>query len=360
MGPSLRKPPRFTRGFVDRHGRPRWYFRRAGFKSVALPGLPWSPEFMAAYEFALAGEDRRADIGSKRTVPGTISAAIISYFNSAAFQSLATETRRTRRSALERFRAEHGDKRIALLGQHHIRRLLEAKSATPFMARNFLKALRGLMQHCVEHGLRAEDPTRGVKYTRIQKERQGGFTTWSEEQIAQFEAKHTISSRARLAFGLLLFTGQRRSDVLRMGRQHIANGCIKVRQQKTGVELDLPIHDKLQEILNASAVDNLTFLVTEFGKPFSAAGFSNLFRRWVKEAGLPAGISAHGLRKACCRRLAEAGCSASLIKSISGHVSLREVERYVAAADQVRMARAAIKMVGGVKAKTRTSSGKPE
>jgi integrase len=48
--------------------------------------------------------------------------------------------------------------------------------------------------------------------------------------------------------------------------------------------------------------------------------------------------SAHGLRKAACRRLAEAGCSANEIASISGHASLREVERYTKQADQARMA----------------------
>lgn len=102
----------------------------------------------------------------------------------------------------------------------------------------------------------------------------------------------------------------------------------------------------------------MTLLVTEFGKPFSPAGFTNLFRRWVAAAGLPKGISAHGLRKACCRRLAEAGCSAPEIMAISGHSSLREVQRYIAAADQGRMARSAMASI--TKTKTGTASGKPE
>jgi len=57
MGSDLmRRPPKFVNGYIDRHGKPRFYFRRAGFKKVPLPGLPWSPEFMAAYEEAFAGQ----------------------------------------------------------------------------------------------------------------------------------------------------------------------------------------------------------------------------------------------------------------------------------------------------------------
>src|SRR5262249_9507841 len=77
MGPHLmRRPHKFVQGFVDRHGKPRWYFRRPGFKRTPLPGLPWSPEFMAAYEEALAGQI--VQIGSSRVRPGTIRALAIS------------------------------------------------------------------------------------------------------------------------------------------------------------------------------------------------------------------------------------------------------------------------------------------
>lgn len=340
----MRKAPRYTRGFVDRHGKARWYFRREGFKSESLPGLPWSPEFMEAYSAAMAGEAAAVEIGASRTKPGTVNAACVSYYNSGAFQALAFETRRRLRSTLERFRAEHGDKRIALMQRNHIQKLVDGKASTPAMARNFLKAIRSLMQHAIAQELRADDPTQGVKSAKIKGD---GFATWTEEQITAFEAKYPIGSRARLAFALLLYTGQRRADVLRMGRQHVANGEIKVRQQKTGAPLDIPIHDDLRAIIDATPNNHLTFLTTREGEPFSPAGFTNLFRRWVKDAGLPKGISAHGLRKACCRRLAEAGCSAPLIMAISGHASLREVQRYIAAADQGRMARQAIGMVSG-------------
>src|SRR5262245_7079065 len=76
MGPRvMRRLPKFIHGFIDRHGKPRFYFRRAGHKKVRLPGLPWSPEFMAAYQEAL--EDApRLNIGATRSRPGTVAAAV--------------------------------------------------------------------------------------------------------------------------------------------------------------------------------------------------------------------------------------------------------------------------------------------
>ncbi len=168
-----------------------------------------------------------------------------------------------------------------------------------------------------------------------------GHPTWNEGHIALFEQKHPIGTRARLAFALLLYTGQRRSDIVRMGRQNLRDGVLALKQQKTRIPLRIPILPNLQSILDGTASEHLTFLTTKSGAPFTPAGFTNWFRKACDEAGLPRGISAHGLRKATCRRLAEAGCSAIEIAAISGHKSLSEVQRYIADADQLKMARKA-------------------
>jgi integrase len=131
-----------------------------------------------------------------------------------------------------------------------------------------------------------------------------------------------------------------------MGRQHIRNDLISVRQQKTGTPLLIPVHPALRTAIEAMPCGHLTFLATAFGKARTAGGFSAWFRGCCKAAGLATGTSAHGLRKAACRRLAEAGCSANEIKAISGHATLREVERYTKAVDQERMARAAMARLG--------------
>jgi integrase len=343
----MRRPPKFVNGFIDRHGKPRFYFRRPGFKCVPLPGLPWSPDFMAAYEKALAGQPM--EIGRARVKPGTIRALAVSYFNSSAFQSLKPSTQSVYRNITDRFCAEHGEKRVAMLQRDHIVKLMANRAEKPESANGLRKVVRAMMKHAVDIGLREDDPTRDVKAIRVKSD---GYHSWTEPEIDQFLACHGPGTRARLAFALLLYTGQRRGDVIRIGRQHIRDGVLHVRQQKTGIELAIPIHPALAEIIAKTPADHLTLLTTQTGKPFSAAGFGNWFRDRCNEAGLPH-CSAHGLRKAAARRLAEAGCTTHEIAAITGHASLREVQRYTKAADQARLARAAM-------ARTRTSSYKPQ
>ena len=200
-GSPMRRPPKYVQAFIDRNGKPRFYFRRPGLKRVPLPGLPWSPEFMAAYEEAIAGQ--QLQIGASRTKPGTVSAAIIGYYYHQSFLALAPSTQRPLRGILERFRAEHGDKRISLLQRQHIVALLRSKKR--FAARHWLLAIRGLMKYAVEIGLRRDNPAAGVKLPNLKTD---GYHSWTEAEIAQFEAHHGPSTRARLALALLLYTGQ--------------------------------------------------------------------------------------------------------------------------------------------------------
>jgi integrase len=241
---------------------------------------------------------------------------------------------------LEKFREEHGSKSIATIERNHVQAMVTAKGGTPSAACNFLKTFRAMIVFAIAAGMRTDDPTIGVKRPKIKTD---GHRTWSEADIAAFEATHPIGTLPRVALALLLYTGQRRSDVVVMGRQHVRGDLISVRQQKTGTSLLIPLHPALRAAIEAAPSGHLTFLATIFGKARTANGFGTWFRRFCNLAGLPNGTSAHGLRKAACRRLAEAGCSSKEIMAISGHASMREVERYTKAADQERMARAAMK-----------------
>ena len=272
MGQALmRRPPKYVQGFIDRHGRPRFYFRRAGFKAVPLPGLPWSPEFMAAYEAAASGEGPRLEIGAGRHKLGTVAALVSSYFASEDFLSKARATQMKRRQILERFRAEHGDKRYALLKSEHIIKLLAGKRATPFAWRNTFKTLRSLLQFAVGSGLLREDPTAGMKAIKAKTE---GHRTWTDGELAQFERRWPLGTREHLAMTMGIYTLQRRGDVIRMGRQHVRDTpegpVIDVKQEKTGVELLLPILPELQAAWDAVPSDHLVFLTTAKGaRPFS-------------------------------------------------------------------------------------------
>jgi len=333
----MRKFPRYVQHWVDDEGRPHQYFRRKGYPKVPLPGLPWSPQFMAAYEMALGTAP--ADVGTKRNRPGSVASAVASYFGSTEFNALKPSTRDIRRVLLEKFRREHGDKPIALLPRKFIDEML--RELRPGARKNWLKALRGLIQYCVAEGLCKEDVTASIKLApSISK----GFHTWTDDEIAQFEAHHPIGTKPRLAFALLLYTGQRRGDVIRMGRQHIKDGVLTITQQKTGVTVAMPVHPDLRAAIDASAGinTNLTFIVTERGRPFPGHSFTAWFRKHCDDAGLPKRCVVHGLRKAAARRLAEKGCTPHHIMSITGHTTLKEVERYTKAFDRERLAREAM------------------
>jgi integrase len=248
---------------------------------------------------------------------------------------------------IEAWRAERGDCPLNQLERRHIVDRLD-KVAKPFARRNWLKAIRHLMQYAVNKSMIAVDPTIGIK---IKAPKSDGFLTWAESHVEAYRARHPIGTMARLALELFLNTCQRRSDVLHMGRQHIHDGRLQFQQKKTKVRLITPVLPELAEALAAMPAENLTFLVRENGRQFTDSTLGRWFRERCDEAGLK-GYSAHGLRKAACVRLAEAGCTEHEIMSFSGHLSLAEVARYTKEANRAKMAVSAAAKLG-------TSSVKP-
>lgn len=330
-----RKHPKHVQAFIDRNGCARYYFRKPGLKRVPLPGLPWSPEFMESYEAALNPDWQQPRIGASRTKPGTVNAVIVSYYNlSLEFKGMAVGTQKMRRAILERFRADYGDRSIATLDERAVRAILVKR--TPLAGRNLLKTLRGLIKHSIAVGMRKDDPTANI---RIKAPKSDGHHTWTDNEIAAFERRHPLGTRARLALTLLLYTGQRRGDVVRMGRQHIQDNILRLRQEKTGNLIEIPVRQEIWDALAAvSKSDQLAFLATGSGKQFTSAGFGNWFRDRCNEAGLPQ-CSSHGLRKAAATRAAENGATTEQLKSWFGWTSDSEPSRYTKAANRARMAR---------------------
>lgn len=338
---------RFVHQFVDRNGKARFYFRRRGARRP-LPGLPGSSEFMAAYASMLDNTPVPAPAVSMGGV-GSVAAAVKGYLASAEFGGLRPTSKVSRRRILEAFAREHGHRRIAELERQHVGTMLKAYDGKPGASRNFISALRVLVRYSIEVGLRSDDPTTSIRMAKLAP---GGHHGWTEEDIAAFEARHPVGTKARLALALLLYSGQRRADAIALGWQHVRDGCLHLRQQKTGRALAIPIHPELQTVLDATPRGNMTFMVSERGGPFHPDRFTHWFKARCVEAGLPERASVHGLRKACARRLAEAGCSAPVIAAVTGHASLREVQRYIAGAEQRKLAEQ------GMAAITRTPSGK--
>jgi integrase len=363
---------KFVHEFRDRHGKVRRYFRRLNSTRVALPGTPGSIEFMSAYQSALDGTTAsQKQIGEDRTVTGTVNALVAAYLNcspasTSPFKVLRPETRRTRRNILENFRVAHGDKRIyriekngsrvMVLTREHMQRIVNQRGSTPFAQRNFLNTARAMFKWAVSEDRVPDDPTLGVTRQKIEST---GYTTWDDNEIAQYKQKHELGTRERLAIELLLTTAARRGDAVKLGPRHIHDGVISFEQSKTrGSEkstVTIPLHPDFCAALRAMPPSNLvhlatdtTFLKTSFGRPFSPAGFGNWFRQSCDQAGLRKGLSAHGLRKATARRLAEMGCTTHEIAAVTGHASLSEVERYTQAANRKRLAQEAMKkLIGG-------------
>jgi integrase len=358
MGPRLKLPP-YVHAFTDRHGKARFYFRRRGLKQVPLPGLPYSTEFMDAYQTAL-GTEHRTEINASRTAPGTINALVVSYYKSDVWKNgLKEETRKTRRRIIEKFRTEHGDKRVALLQRGHVEKVL-AEIEKPSARRHWLRAIRGLMQAAIST-MRKDDSTAGIG-VKLPKSR--GHHTWTDAEIEQYRAYWALGTQQRLVFEFALETVSRRGEVVRLGPQHVKNGRIRIERTHGSADVDIPVSPELQAACDAMPKAHLTYIVTAYGKPRSKYGLGNDFARWVTDAGLPARCRMHGLKKGGMRRLAEHGNTTHELMAISGHRTLSEVQRYTDEADRKRLATSGMakrrdQIENGEVANLSPGSGKP-
>lgn len=343
----------FVQAFKDRHGRMRYYFRRKGCRRVALPSTPGSRAFADAYRLAVAA----GKLGPAPNIEGprSVGALMEEYYRSAEFlKNLKPSTRKSHKAVLEAFRKDYGRDQADELTPKHLNQIFHKMSATPAQASNLRKRLRSLFDLAdaldwIPEGSNPATLSRRVKYKTC------GFEAWTDDDIAAFEAKWPPGSRERLALYLLLYTGQRRSDVVTMGRQHIAADRISVVQAKTGKRLRIRLHPALKAEIDL-APKGMTLLLTQYDKPFSAAGFTGWFVAKAGKAGLSS-RSPHGLRKAAGRRLAEAGCSAKEIAAVLGHESLAMVELYTRDANQEGLADAGIDRLSAPKTGTECQTG---
>jgi integrase len=221
---------RFIHAFVDRTGRARFYFRRSGKRTV-LPGLPGSREFMDAYAACLAQQEPPRE---RRAAPaaGTLAALGVLYYGSPQFLKLSPTSRGNYRRVIDRFLVEHGHRRVDQMKREHVDIIIGRLADTPGAAITLLKRIRTLMRYAMALHWIDRDPTFGVK-SFTSKE----IHTWTESEIAQFEDRWQKGTRERLAFVLLLYTGQRGCDVHRMTWPDIAGDAIRVVQQKTGIKM---------------------------------------------------------------------------------------------------------------------------
>lgn len=337
---------RYIHRVKDRYGKIRLYLRRPGHPAIPLP-----PEadagFFDAYQKAVARTN-----AAVKTAPinmDTLAALGDAWQRSAQFKQLTPSSQQRYRLLLASLaREDYAMFKVKDFEPRHIRRAVARLADKPGAANNRLKMLRALFAFAIEDGWRETNPTNEVRRLKAATD---GFRSWTDAEIAQYEACWPSGSKERLALALLLYTGQRRSDVVEMGWGSVEGGLMRVRQGKTNVVLHIPIHDALLSEIEQCDPFQPCFLMAERHalKPFTANGFYMRFKSWRRQAGLGEGLSPHGLRKAAARRLAEAGCSPHQIASITGHKTLAEVERYTRSVDQKRLAAEAMERIARVK-----------
>jgi integrase len=331
---------RYVNEFIDRHGKVRYYFRRPGSRSVPLPGLPGSIEFMDAYQTALATVAPPPS-SPKHVIRGSLADVVAGYYRSSSFANLSPSSQQLYRLSLKPMLKAHGHRLVCELPKTAARNIIEAIGASrPGMANLTRAALSQVMTYAIATGARTDNP-----FSELPRYRLGTHRTWTDRELEQYERRWPLGTRERLVFALLLYTAQRGADVARMTRNDIADGYIRVAQDKarkgTTNELMIPIHPALARALNAGPVVGMQHLLTDArGRPFRK--LTKLIERAAQLAGLPPRCKAHGLRKAALRRLAEHGSTTKEIAAVSGHRSLSEIERYTSRADQARLAMSAV------------------
>lgn len=339
--------------YKDRHGKPRYYLRVKGKPRIPIQAPFGSVEFDREYDEARkAISGPTPEPGEGRTKPGTINALCVAYYKSADFKTLRPATQALYRRHIEAFRAEYGSYRVQSITKKHMRAIKDDMIDVPGACRNMLKRLTTLFNYAKEEDYITVNPMDGVRLPAPGE----GFLAWSDEDIAHYLHRWPTGSRERLGLYLFLYLGQRRSDTARMGWHSVREVQvedatfreIEVVQQKTGTKLWIPLHHKLEAELDLHPKDQAAFLIDRrTGKPLSGDGLGNWIREAAKLAGIEGTRGPHGLRKAACRHLIEAGCDTETARAISGHADDGELKTYIKSVNQVKMARKGIALLTG-------------
>ena len=101
----------------------------------------------------------------------------------------------------------------------------------------------------------AADPTINIKNPAGKNT--GGYRTWTEGDLVAYEKRWPIGTRQRVWLDVLLYTGLRRGDAARLGRQHVRDGIATLKTEKTGAVVTLLILPVLAETLAAGPCGDL-------------------------------------------------------------------------------------------------------
>lgn len=368
-------------------GSGRYYFQRfEGSKRHRIKENPYSPEFWAAYAAWVKTYDGLSAISAVNAAPVVALTALPrfnptvtrlatpqtwrwlcqEYFGSTTYRDLAESSRRVRKKVLEDTWDEtihpdtphltFGDMPLVKFRTKAIKVLRDRKTwieeeenedgdlvsvrQNTEAANSRVKYIRAVLRWAkeepdiadlIEHRNWAED----VAY--FAPKANAGFPTWSLAEIEQYRSHFKKGTKARLAMEMLLFTLQRRGDVVKLGKQALkADGSGRpmfiFTQEKNKTRKPItayvPLFPELHEIIEATQEKgDLIYLTSEWGTPWTKESFGNWFRDRCAEAGLQ-GRSAHGLRKAGIVEMIRRKYTPQQIMAVSGHKTMKEIDRY--------------------------------
>jgi len=313
----LRGVNKVRKRLADGSVRIHFYHRATGLK---LPSDPESAEFVAR----LAELNRPDPVD--RIDPRSIEALIITYKASPEFKQLAPRTRRDYASYLERLRDHWGRLPVKGVERPHVLALRDKYSETPSVANYLVTVLRLLMSFAMDRGWRKDNPA--IRPKRLKTG--DGHRPWEEWELEAFSKHWAQNTEERLAFELLLNTGQRGIDVNLMVRNHYRSGRISVVQEKTGARVEIPVSVALRTVLDPWLAEHPNDLLLLPGKRGKGRGV-DAFRHWMSEAAVAAGlndVTTHGLRYTAATRLQELGLDWQTIADITGHETMEMARKY--------------------------------
>jgi integrase len=328
----------------DRNGNDRYYVRKPGQKKIRIRETfkdasgNITSAFMKAYFEALARLDGETAAPPKTPREKTFYWLVDQYCRSPKFKNYDPATQADKRGVLNRFCKTAGDLPYAAFRKSDVEASQQKRSETPAAADKLVKYLGTLFVWAIKNRHATHNPTIGVEKVDDSE----GYHTWTEDEIAAYRNHHPVGTKARLALEIFLNIGARRADATKIGRQHEKEGRLRFTAHKgrnsnrTRRTIDVPIMPELANALESTPLGDMTYLVNEWGRPFSIKRLGAKMRDWCDAAGLHE-CSAHGLRKAAAVALAENGATAPELCAIFGWTKLETAEIYIRAANARRM-----------------------
>ena len=334
--------PKNVSSFKDRHGKTRYRFRKVGCKDYYFHHPVGTEAFLRELWQCRADIPRSGVTVQRRVRVGSVDDLVSRYLRSSDFKGEAQPiTLSKNRAIIERFRQKCGEHIVAKVTFEHLDRIIADarnkktdKTGGKFAAQKLRKELKRLFGYAVKLGWLPSNP---VDHIRPLKLRTDGHHSWTEEEIVQYQERWALGTHQRLALELVLWTGKRIGDAAKLGPHHIINNFLVTIDSKTQKPNEIALSKQLQLALAAMGKPDKYLITWSHGRGYSEKSLSQTFSGWCTQAGL-GHCSAHGLRKAITRRMAENSFTNSEMKSITQHSADAELAVYTRGVNQKELA----------------------